>query len=453
MSVQNSYLFYDIETSGLNSCFDQIVQFAAVRTDLNLQELEHHEIFIKLNPDVIPSPSAFLTHGIDIDWLQSNGCCEYEAIRKIHEICNTPGTISIGYNNLGFDDEFLRFAFYRNLLDPYGHQYAQGCRRMDLYPMLVIYYLFKSDILTWPKIDQTSTLKLEYLNEANELLVGKAHSAKHDVLVTLALARKLYEAKEVWNYLGNCFDKIKDAEKLKSYCEGLLIEGSMGAARSYQTMATCLGRHQHYKNQTLWLPLDQFPLSELTIDNFTENSFIIRKRFGETPFLFPLSNKLCRHLTGERLELAQANRSWLQTNRELSLAIADYYKEYQYPKIPDLDIDAALYQNGFLSDRDRLDCNNFHRVATLDKVAMLDKFSNVNLRGQTLRILGRNYPEVLTEHEQLHREFEEHLLKFSSSDNIVDYKNGQRFNKYMLLKEMEKFKNTKLLDKFTRFCT
>ena len=42
--MQRTYLFYDIETSGLNKCFDQVLQFAAIRTDLELHELEHYEI-------------------------------------------------------------------------------------------------------------------------------------------------------------------------------------------------------------------------------------------------------------------------------------------------------------------------------------------------------------------------------------------------------------------------
>ena len=58
--MQNSYLFYDIETSGLNKCFDQVLQFAAIHTDLELNELERHEILVKLNPDTIPAPQAML---------------------------------------------------------------------------------------------------------------------------------------------------------------------------------------------------------------------------------------------------------------------------------------------------------------------------------------------------------------------------------------------------------
>ena len=51
-----SYLFYDIETTGLNKAFDQVLQFAAVRTDNKLNELDRHSIRIKLRPDIIPSP-------------------------------------------------------------------------------------------------------------------------------------------------------------------------------------------------------------------------------------------------------------------------------------------------------------------------------------------------------------------------------------------------------------
>lgn len=95
--MQNSYLFYDIETSGLNPCFDQVLQFAAIRTDLELNEIARHEILIKLNPDTVPSPQAFLVHQLEFAQF-TTGMCEYEAISKIHKLFNTPGTITIGYN-------------------------------------------------------------------------------------------------------------------------------------------------------------------------------------------------------------------------------------------------------------------------------------------------------------------------------------------------------------------
>src|SRR3972149_2565554 len=186
--MQNSYLFYDIETTGLNKCFDQVLQFAAIRTDLDLNELERYEIFIKLNPDTIPSPTAVLVHQLSLEKIQ-HGINEYEAMCEIHRLFNTPGTITVGYNTLGFDDEFLRFSFYRNLLTPYTHQFANQCSRMDIFPMTVMFYLFKNGVIQWPNKEGKLSLKLEELIKANQLAHGRAHDAMVDVEATLALAR------------------------------------------------------------------------------------------------------------------------------------------------------------------------------------------------------------------------------------------------------------------------
>ncbi len=105
-----SYLFYYIETTGLNKAFDQVLQFAAVRTDSELNEIDRQSIKIKLRSDIIPSPRALITNRMSIAELTS-GACEFEAVRQIHGLMNAPGTVSLGYNTLGFDDEFLRFSF------------------------------------------------------------------------------------------------------------------------------------------------------------------------------------------------------------------------------------------------------------------------------------------------------------------------------------------------------
>ncbi|MDE5023098.1 exodeoxyribonuclease I, partial [Francisella tularensis subsp. holarctica] len=76
----------------------------------DFNEIERFNLFEKLTPDTTPSPMATLTHNISI--AQANtGIAEYQAILKIHKIINAPGTISICYNTLGFDDELLSFAF------------------------------------------------------------------------------------------------------------------------------------------------------------------------------------------------------------------------------------------------------------------------------------------------------------------------------------------------------
>ncbi len=92
------YLFYDLETTGLNRAFDQVLQFAAIRTDMSFNEIDRHEIRIRLRPDVIISPYAIITHRIPIQDAVS-GAPEFEATQQIHALLNKPGTISLGYNS------------------------------------------------------------------------------------------------------------------------------------------------------------------------------------------------------------------------------------------------------------------------------------------------------------------------------------------------------------------
>jgi exodeoxyribonuclease-1 len=191
-----TFLFYDLETTGLNKAFDQVLTFAAIRTDTSFREIDRHELSVRLRPDVIVSPRAIMTHRIPISE-SLGGTSEYDAVRKIHKWLNAPKTISLGYNTLGFDDEFLRFSFHRNLLPPYTHQYANGCRRMDILPCTVIYRLYSEGTLNWPEIDGKPTLKLEHLSEANRLASGRAHDAMVDVEATVALARKLSQEEKI----------------------------------------------------------------------------------------------------------------------------------------------------------------------------------------------------------------------------------------------------------------
>ena len=50
--MTNSYLFYDIETTGLNKAFDQVLQFAAIRTDPELNEIDRHAVELYQCPSV-----------------------------------------------------------------------------------------------------------------------------------------------------------------------------------------------------------------------------------------------------------------------------------------------------------------------------------------------------------------------------------------------------------------
>jgi exodeoxyribonuclease-1 len=64
-----SYVFYDCETTGVNRSFDQILQFAAVRTDDQLREIDSIEVRSRLLQHIVPSVKAIRANRINVHQL------------------------------------------------------------------------------------------------------------------------------------------------------------------------------------------------------------------------------------------------------------------------------------------------------------------------------------------------------------------------------------------------
>ncbi|MFH0726954.1 MAG: exonuclease domain-containing protein [Pseudomonadota bacterium] len=432
-----TYLFYDIETTGLNKAFDQVLQFSAIRTDSTFKEIDRENIAVRLRLDVIPSPGALITHRIGLSEAQK-GLPEYKAILQIHRLLNTPGTISLGYNTMGFDDEFLRFSFHRNLLPPYTHQYNNGCSRMDLFPITIMFYLYKNEALQWPGLNGKPTLKLEHLSAINQLADGRAHEAETDVIATLALSKILSRHEQMWRYLAGYFHKATDAERISrlptahqspgcNHTTGLLIGSEFGADLGYQTPVLYLGDSIPYSNQTLWLRIDLPALRETTPETIATSSWVIRKRLGDLPIILPPHARYLERLTEERKKCVAENLAWIAGHPNLFREIIQYHQHFRYPEIPDLDPDAALYQMGFLSRSEEQRCRQFHAAEPRDKALLLKSFEREEIRSLAARILFRNFPEEAP--AACKGEFDRYLKRVNApraEEALCDYKGARR---------------------------
>src|SRR3546814_8413035 len=104
-----SFLFYDLETFGTDPRRSRIAQFAAIRTDAQLNEVEAPvEFFVKPADDLLPSPMATLVTGITPQDVLRDGVTEAEAFARIFEEMARPETCTLGYNSLRFNDELDR---------------------------------------------------------------------------------------------------------------------------------------------------------------------------------------------------------------------------------------------------------------------------------------------------------------------------------------------------------
>ena len=106
------YVFYDTETTGVSTAFSQILQFAAIKTDDLLNEVDRFQVRCRLLPHMVPSPGALLVTVITPDVLLDEGLpSHYEAIQEIRQkLMECRPAIFIGYYSIGFDEELLRQA-------------------------------------------------------------------------------------------------------------------------------------------------------------------------------------------------------------------------------------------------------------------------------------------------------------------------------------------------------
>ena len=128
-----SFVIYDVETTGLTKRFDQIVQFAAVHTDSNLNVKDRIEIRCRLMPHVIPSPEAMHVTELRIEQLLDASLpSHYEMVTEVRRILQAwCPALFLGFNSVSFDEEFLRQAFYLCLYNPYLTN-RQGNARADV---------------------------------------------------------------------------------------------------------------------------------------------------------------------------------------------------------------------------------------------------------------------------------------------------------------------------------
>jgi len=191
-----TFLWHDYETFGANPMADRPAQFAALRTDNELNPVgEPMTWYCAPADDVLPHPMASLITGITPQEAKSRGMPETEFAAHILDEMSQPGTCSVGYNSIRFDDTVTRNLLYRNLRDPYEREYRNGNSRWDLIDLARMCYALRPDGIEWPMHEPGKpSFRLEDLSRANRIAHDGAHDALADVRATIELARRLKKA-------------------------------------------------------------------------------------------------------------------------------------------------------------------------------------------------------------------------------------------------------------------
>ncbi|MFK3650764.1 exodeoxyribonuclease I [Lysobacter enzymogenes] len=265
-----SFLFYDLETFGADPRTTRIAQFAAMRTDAELNEVEAPiSVFVKPANDLLPSPMATLITGIAPQDALRDGVSEAEIFALIFEEMARPDTCTAGYNSLRFDDEFVRYGLFRNFYDAYEREWRNGNSRWDLLDVLRLARALRPDGVVWPqREDGFTSFKLEHLATANEVRVGDAHEALSDVRALIGIARKFKRAQpRLWEYAL----RLRDKRFAAGLIDPIAMQPALHVSSRYPAARLCaapvipLARHPRIDSRIVVFDLEQDPQALLTM--------------------------------------------------------------------------------------------------------------------------------------------------------------------------------------------
>lgn len=412
-----SFLFYDLETFGADPRRSRIAQFAAIRTDVDLNQIDEPvSFFVQPANDLLPSPIATLITGIAPQAALRDGVNEAEAFARIVEEMARPETCSAGYNSLRFDDEFVRCGLYRNFHDAYEREWRGGNSRWDLLDALRLMHALRPDGITWRQREDGggTSFKLEHLAEDNGLRVGDAHEALSDVRATIGLARLFRQAQpRLWDYALRLRDKRLAASMLDvvAMTPVLHVSQRFPASRLCAAPVIPLARHPQIDSQVIVFDLAEEPdgLLDLDADAIAERLYIRQADLPEGERRVPLktvhANKCPALVAWDHLRAGDFDRLAIDPDvaqaraariRAVGPAIAEKVRRVFARERPPgtIDVDAALY-DGFIGDGDK---RLFAQVRGTPPHLLMKAqyaFRDARLPELLFRYRARNWPDSL----------------------------------------------------------
>lgn len=416
-----TFFWHDYETFGVDPRRDRPAQFAGIRTDAELNEIgEPLMIYCQPAPDYLPDPQSCLITGITPQLCLEQGLPEHEFAAAIEHEFATPGTIGVGYNTIRFDDEFTRYLFWRNLIDPYAREWQNDCGRWDLLDVVRCTYALRPEGIQWPINDEGKpSFRLEHLSAANGLAHEAAHDALSDVRATIALARLIREKQP--KLFDFCLKlRKKDAVQaeigLAERKPFLHISGMYPVERGCLGIVWPLAQHPTNKNEVIvWdLAYDPNELTGLDIETLRLRMFSKSADLPEGITRLPIKtihiNKSpivignLKTLSPAMAEKWGIDTAQAQQNAKHAAALPDmsaiWAQLYQrdYGGEGPVDVDADLY-GGFVGNNDRRTLNRLRNLNAAQLAQAAASFDDARLDEILYRYRARNFPTSLNAEE------------------------------------------------------
>jgi exodeoxyribonuclease-1 len=418
--MAKTFFFYDLETSGLSGRDDRIMQFAGIRADLDLKQIgEPVNEFIKLNDDTLPSPEAVMVTGITPQQTQDEGYTEAEFSKKLANEVFTPDTIAIGFNNIRFDDEFIRHLLWRNFYDSYEWSWKDGRSRWDMLDVVRMTRALRPEGINWPVDEKgVATNRLELIGKANKIDHFKAHDALSDVNALISVTKLIREKQpQLYEYLFIMRDKkeIKKLVNLDNKQTFVYVSGRYDSEYNKATVAFPLTAGKNGNvivydlryDPTNFIGMDSKDLAKRMFATWGERHAEVfvklpvkELQYNRAPAVAPISVLQ----QGDGWKKIQLEQSTIDKHKKILLSVPEFAENIrtifenreEYKKSPNPE--SQLY-DGFVSDADKMRTEIVRNATENELADFHPNFIDERLNPLLMHYKARNFPKSLSQDE------------------------------------------------------
>ncbi len=196
----SNFVFYDFETTSSNKQWGQIIEVGAILVDDELNELDRFDSRCRLSTGIIPEAMSLIVSNTTPKKLKETNLSHYEMIKQFVKKLKDWGKVTyIGWNNIEFDQIFLRNTLFQNLHYPFSST-TNGNKEGDLLNLARATNLYYPNTLK-NAINKKGNpeYKLDTMAPCNGIKHA-AHTAIGDCSATLEIARIIKKkAPSVWD--------------------------------------------------------------------------------------------------------------------------------------------------------------------------------------------------------------------------------------------------------------
>jgi len=405
-----AYIFYDTETTGTRAAFYQILQFAAIKTDDDLNVAETFNIRCRLLPYIVPAPGALLVTGTTIADIISSPVSHFEMMRQVHAKMHRwsqGGAIFIGWNSIRFDEKLLRQAYYQTLLPVYQTN-TNGNGRADVIRMARVVAACAPNVIGVPlQADGKRTFKLGLVAAANNVALDNAHDALADTGATLGVARLIKQhAPALWDALILNARKSGALKLLQDNPVLLLSEHFSNVPSNH--VVTAIAKNSD--NQNEWATFDlQFDPARYLDASDTDLRVAIdgplqgihRVSVNAQPGLLTI-DFAPKDIQGGRLslEMYQARAKTIREHPTFRKRISHLLAGRFTDRAESIHIEEQIYC-GFPSNSDQTHMHSFHRHDWDNRIGIIKDIEDRRYRRFGRRIIATERPDLLTAEQRL----------------------------------------------------